>query len=111
MVPKARQPKFWGVPCVPWIPSLSIATNLFLLGSMDKDSYIRFGGWTVIMLIYYVLYGLHASYDVAHEASSSSLKSKAIELEAQPVVDDDEPVVKPPPSDSKLDPSTDPVNV
>ena len=35
---------------------------------MDKDSYIRFGAWTILMLIYYVFYGVHASYDVAHEA-------------------------------------------
>ncbi|KAH7424650.1 hypothetical protein KP509_11G017600 [Ceratopteris richardii] len=70
-VPKARQPKFWGVPFVPWVPSLSVATNSFLLGSMDRESYIRFGLWTVLMLIYYVFYGLHASHDAAQEMESS----------------------------------------
>lgn len=70
-VPKARQPKFWGVPFVPWVPSLSIATNSFLLGSLDADSYIRFGVWTFLMLIYYVFYGLHASYDAAQEIKPS----------------------------------------
>ena len=29
-----QAPKLWGVPCVPWLPSLSIATNLFLMGSL-----------------------------------------------------------------------------
>lgn len=66
-VPQARKPRFWGVPLVPWIPSLSIATNSFLLGSIDKDSYIRFGVWTVLILVYYVFFGLHASYDAAQE--------------------------------------------
>lgn len=73
-VPKARQPKFWGVPFVPWVPSLSIATNSFLLGSLDKDSYIRFGVWTFLMLIYYVFYGLHASYDAAQDVKPTQTK-------------------------------------
>ncbi|TVU22838.1 hypothetical protein EJB05_32558 [Eragrostis curvula] len=67
-VPMARSPKVWGVPLVPWLPSLSIATNLFLMGSLGKDAFIRFGVCTAIMLIYYVLVGLHATYDVAHGA-------------------------------------------
>ncbi|KAK6932090.1 Amino acid/polyamine transporter I [Dillenia turbinata] len=66
-VPHARQAKLWGVPLVPWLPSASIAINIFLLGSVDKDSFIRFGIWTVILLIYYFLFGLHASYDTAKE--------------------------------------------
>ncbi|KAJ7563139.1 hypothetical protein O6H91_03G098200 [Diphasiastrum complanatum] len=65
-VPQARKPKLWGVPLVPWIPSLSIATNVFLLGSIDRNSFIRFGVWTGVMLFYYFLFGLHASYDTAH---------------------------------------------
>ncbi|KAK6917089.1 Cationic amino acid transporter, C-terminal [Dillenia turbinata] len=66
-VPHARVPKHWGVPLVPWLPSTSIAINIFLLGSIDKDSFIRFGIWTLILLIYYFLFGLHASYDTAEE--------------------------------------------
>ncbi|XP_062190098.1 cationic amino acid transporter 5-like [Phragmites australis] len=68
LVPAARAPKVWGVPLVPWLPSLSIATNLFLMGSLGKDAFVRFGVCTAVMLIYYVLVGLHATYDVAHGA-------------------------------------------
>jgi APA family basic amino acid/polyamine antiporter len=68
LVPAARAPKVWGVPLVPWLPSLSIATNLFLMGSLGKDAFIRFGVCTAVMLVYYVLVGLHATYDVAHGA-------------------------------------------
>ncbi|XP_048562451.1 cationic amino acid transporter 5-like [Triticum urartu] len=70
MVPAARAPKVWGVPLVPWLPSLSIATNLFLMGSLGSDAFVRFGACTAIMLIYYVLVGLHATYDVAHDVCS-----------------------------------------
>uniref|UniRef100_A0A1S4D5R6 Cationic amino acid transporter 1-like n=1 Tax=Nicotiana tabacum TaxID=4097 RepID=A0A1S4D5R6_TOBAC len=72
LVPKARSPKVWGVPLVPWIPSASIAINFFLLASMDKDSFIRFAVWTVFLLVYYVLLGLHASYDTAKELEKNA---------------------------------------
>ncbi|KAL5219854.1 hypothetical protein ABZP36_024567 [Zizania latifolia] len=68
LVPAARSPKVWGVPLVPWLPSLSIATNLFLMGSLGAQAFVRFGVCTAIMLLYYVFVGLHATYDVAHGA-------------------------------------------
>lgn len=75
LVPQARAPKIWGVPLVPWLPSASIAINIFLLGSIDKKSFIRFGIWTGILLIYYVLFGLHATYDTA----KATLKEKTLQ--------------------------------
>nr|XP_043632620.1 cationic amino acid transporter 5 [Erigeron canadensis] len=67
LLPQQRTPKVWGVPLVPWLPSLSIATNLFLMGSLGYIAFIRFGICTGIMLLYYVLFGLHATYDMAHQ--------------------------------------------
>ncbi|KAJ6869676.1 hypothetical protein NC651_034413 [Populus alba x Populus x berolinensis] len=64
-VPQARDPKLWGVPLVPWLPSASILINMFLLGSIDVQSFKRFDVWTGILLIYYLVFGLHASYDTA----------------------------------------------
>lgn len=68
LLPQERKPKVWGVPLVPWLPSLSIAINLFLMGSLGAETFIRFGICTVIMLIYYAFFGLHATYDMAHES-------------------------------------------
>ncbi|KAJ4788435.1 Cationic amino acid transporter 1 [Rhynchospora pubera] len=76
-VPKARQPKMWGVPMVPWLPSLSILINIFLLGSIDAKSFMRFGLWTVMLLVYYFFIGLHASYDTAKEAEVSGPRAVA----------------------------------
>ncbi|KAL6847210.1 hypothetical protein ACP4OV_023063 [Aristida adscensionis] len=73
-VPRAREPKLWGVPLVPWLPAASIFINIFLLGSIDAASFARFGIWTAALLAYYFLFGLHASYDTA----------KAIAAEADP---------------------------
>ena len=67
LIPQARTPKIWGVPLVPWLPSASIAINMFLLGSIDRASFERFALWTGVILVYYLFFGLHASYDTAKE--------------------------------------------
>ncbi|KAJ7566765.1 hypothetical protein O6H91_02G117500 [Diphasiastrum complanatum] len=86
-IPRVRQPKVWGVPLVPWIPSLSIGINIFLLGSVDRDSYIRFGVMTVIILLYYICFGLHATYDAAMEIekgpADSELQAKSFPTDQQ----------------------------
>lgn len=72
-VPQARAPKLWGVPLVPWLPSASIAINIFLLGSIDKKSFERFGIWTGFLLVYYFFLGLHASYDTAKASGENKI--------------------------------------
>ncbi|AET04493.1 putative amino acid/polyamine transporter I, cationic amino acid transporter [Medicago truncatula] len=81
LVPQAKKPKVWGVPLVPWLPSFSIAINIFLLGSIDKDSYVRFGIWSGILLIYYFLIGLHASYDASKEVESRHTMAQYVDKE------------------------------
>ncbi|KAK1302785.1 Cationic amino acid transporter 8, vacuolar [Acorus calamus] len=66
-IPQGKKPKLWGVPMVPWLPSLSIAINLFLMGSLGHQAFVRFAICTAVMLVYYVFIGVHATYDVAHE--------------------------------------------
>ncbi|CAJ2677177.1 unnamed protein product [Trifolium pratense] len=85
LVPEVKKPKVWGVPLVPWLPSFSIAINIFLLGSIDKDSYIRFGIWSGILLIYYVLIGLHASYDASKEVESRHCMAQYVDKEIKNV--------------------------
>ncbi|GLJ08143.1 hypothetical protein SUGI_0082050 [Cryptomeria japonica] len=69
-VPQCREAKVWGVPMVPWIPSLSIFINVFLMGSLDYESFIRFGICTALMLVYYVFFGLHSSFDAFHDVGN-----------------------------------------
>ncbi|KAJ4837841.1 catalase A [Turnera subulata] len=64
---QARKPKYWAAPFMPWLPSASIAINIFIMGSIDRDSFIRFAVWTLLLLVYYLLVGLHASYDASKE--------------------------------------------
>ncbi|XP_015881253.3 cationic amino acid transporter 1 [Ziziphus jujuba] len=81
-VKKARKPKMWGVPLLPWLPSASIAINVFIMGSIDGPSFLRFIVWTVVLLIYYLFVALHASYDAAKEAERAADSTQASNIEA-----------------------------
>ncbi|GLJ08144.1 hypothetical protein SUGI_0082060 [Cryptomeria japonica] len=70
-VPQSREAKLWGVPMVPWVPSLSIFINVFLMGSLDYESFVRFGVCTIVMLVYYAFFGLHASFDAFHSVGDT----------------------------------------
>lgn len=66
LLPKHRAPKIWGVPLVPWLPSMSVCLNLFLIGSLGSLAFYRFIICSAAMLVYYLFVGLHATFDVAH---------------------------------------------
>ncbi|PRQ30753.1 putative amino acid/polyamine transporter I, cationic amino acid transporter [Rosa chinensis] len=67
LLPKQRLAKVWGVPLVPWLPALSIGINVFLIGSLGYLAFLRFAICTAVMVVYYLLVGVHATYDVAHQ--------------------------------------------
>lgn len=71
VVPQARKPEFWGVPLMPWIPSISIFLNIFLLGNLDRRSYVRFGFFSALAVVVYVLYSVHASFDAEEDGTLS----------------------------------------
>ncbi|XP_024377105.1 cationic amino acid transporter 6, chloroplastic [Physcomitrium patens] len=62
-VPTAQKNKDWSVPCMPWVAAASIFLNVFLLGSVDRASYVRFVTWTIVAVVFYLLYGVHSTYD------------------------------------------------
>ncbi|CAN8270081.1 unnamed protein product [Cochlearia groenlandica] len=69
VVPQARIPELWGVPLMPWTPCLSIFLNIFLLGSLDAPSYIRFGFFSGLAVLVYLFYSVHSSYDAEGDGS------------------------------------------
>ncbi|CAL0320827.1 unnamed protein product [Lupinus luteus] len=83
MVPQARKPEFWGVPFMPWIPSVSIFLNVFLLGSLDGPSYVRFGFFSAVAVIVYVFYSVHASYDAEEDDFIIGQKNCEIHMESE----------------------------
>ncbi|CAL1402930.1 unnamed protein product [Linum trigynum] len=78
-VKQARKPKFWGVPFLPWLPSASIAMNVFVMGSIDAASFARFAIWSAVLLVYYIFVALHASYDAAKDIERETNATVRIE--------------------------------
>lgn len=72
LLPQRRAPQLWGIPLVPYLPSLSIGMNIFLIGSLGSEAFWRFFICTAVMILYYLLVGLHATYDVAHHIAQES---------------------------------------
>ncbi|XP_074569266.1 cationic amino acid transporter 6, chloroplastic-like [Curcuma longa] len=69
LVPEARKPEHWGVPLMPWVPAASVFLNVFLLGSLDGASYLRFVVFSALAVAAYVFYGVHSSFDAEENGS------------------------------------------
>lgn len=52
----------WSVPFMPWPAAMSIFLNVFLMTTLKKLSYQRFGIWACFITLFYVLYGVHSTY-------------------------------------------------
>ncbi|KAD3641385.1 hypothetical protein R6Q59_003957 [Mikania micrantha] len=52
----------WQVPFMPWPAAASIFLNVFLMATLKKLSYERFGVWTCLITLVYMLYGVHSTY-------------------------------------------------
>ncbi|XP_014514949.1 cationic amino acid transporter 7, chloroplastic [Vigna radiata var. radiata] len=86
MVPQVRKPEFWGVPFMPWIPSISIFLNVFLLGSLDGPSYVRFAFFSAVAVLFYVFYSVHASFDAEGDGSFTA-KNGEIHVDSKGIED------------------------
>ncbi|QCD85910.1 cationic amino acid transporter 8, vacuolar [Vigna unguiculata] len=89
LLPKQRAPKVWGVPLVPWLPSLSVATNLFLMGSLGTEAFWRFIICTAVMFVYYFFVAVHATYDVEHQNKGNTQEGKNNDEGVQDATDEE----------------------
>ena len=84
-VPYLPQPD-WSVPFMPWPASISIFLNIFLMTTLKVLSFQRFAIWSCLITIFYVLYGVHSTYQAEEneinvdEQGTNSLPSK-VELQ------------------------------
>ncbi|KAI6702339.1 hypothetical protein NL676_011475 [Syzygium grande] len=53
----------WSVPLMPWPASASIFLSVFLMSTLNVMSFQRFGIWACVISLFYVLYGVHSSYE------------------------------------------------
>lgn len=71
MVPCFRQSAEWSVPLMPWPAAISIFLNVFLMTTLPKLAYQRFGIWACLITLFYVLYGVHSTYQEEEDVEFS----------------------------------------
>lgn len=47
---------------MPWPAAASVFLNVFLMTTLKKRSFIRFGVWSCVITLFYLLYGVHSTY-------------------------------------------------
>lgn len=52
----------WAVPLMPWPAAVSIFMSVFLMTTLKALSFQRFAVWACIITLFYVLYGVHSTY-------------------------------------------------
>ncbi|XP_043718005.1 cationic amino acid transporter 6, chloroplastic-like [Telopea speciosissima] len=77
MVPCNRLPTQWSVPFMPWPAAVSIFLNVFLMTTLNKIPFIRFGIWACVVTLFYVLYGVHSTY-LAEELETGNVELNRI---------------------------------
>ncbi|KAK9203383.1 hypothetical protein WN943_013637 [Citrus x changshan-huyou] len=60
---RVSHPTGWSVPFMPWPAAISIFLNVFLMTTLKLLSYQRFAMWTCLITLFYVLYGVHSTYE------------------------------------------------
>ncbi|KAK8687562.1 hypothetical protein V6N13_086369 [Hibiscus sabdariffa] len=53
----------WSVPLMPWPAAISIFLNVFLMTTLQVLSFERFAIWTGLITVFYVLYGVHSTFE------------------------------------------------
>uniref|UniRef100_A0A0E0KTE7 Cationic amino acid transporter C-terminal domain-containing protein n=1 Tax=Oryza punctata TaxID=4537 RepID=A0A0E0KTE7_ORYPU len=58
----AEPPSEWMVPLMPWPAAASVFLNVFLMTTLKVMSFQRFGLWSLVIIVFYVCYGVHSTY-------------------------------------------------
>ncbi|XP_051541920.1 high affinity cationic amino acid transporter 1-like isoform X1 [Myxocyprinus asiaticus] len=68
--PESKTKLSFKVPCLPFIPVVSMFVNVYLMMQLDRGTWIRFAIWMSIGLIIYFGYGIWHSHEAALVHSS-----------------------------------------
>ncbi|GLT49106.1 hypothetical protein SLA2020_226860 [Shorea laevis] len=87
MVP-CRLSQQWSVPLMPWPAAISIFLNVFLMTTLKILSFKMFGIWACLITLFYVLYGVHSTYEaeemergVSHEVPTPSTQESKLDIQ------------------------------
>ncbi|XP_020574007.1 cationic amino acid transporter 6, chloroplastic-like isoform X2 [Phalaenopsis equestris] len=82
-VPCHHRPLKWSVPLMPWPAAASVFLNIFLMSSLKKRSYQRFAVWNCMIVLFYVLYGVHSTFQ-AEEVGMEMEREMALVVGIEP---------------------------
>ncbi|XP_070561462.1 cationic amino acid transporter 4-like isoform X1 [Ptychodera flava] len=62
------------VPCVPFVPALSVFFNFILMANLSGVTWIRFGIWVTLGMTVYFTYGMHHSKEGLRQSSEDEVE-------------------------------------
>ncbi|XP_052171031.1 cationic amino acid transporter 6, chloroplastic-like [Diospyros lotus] len=65
-----RHSAAWSVPMMPWPAAISIFLSVFLMTTLKRLAFQRFGIWSCFITLFYVLYGVHSTYWAEEEVQA-----------------------------------------
>ncbi|GMJ12427.1 ARABIDOPSIS THALIANA CATIONIC AMINO ACID TRANSPORTER 6, cationic amino acid transporter 6 [Hibiscus trionum] len=72
-IPCVSEPSEWSVPFMPWPAAVSIFLNVFLMTTLKTLSFQRFGVWACLITVFYVLYGVHSTFEAEEMEKESGI--------------------------------------
>ncbi|MQL99980.1 hypothetical protein Taro_032723 [Colocasia esculenta] len=83
--PCRRGPSEWSVPAMPWPAAASIFLNVFLMTTLKERAFRRFGAWSLVVVVFYVLYGVHSTYLAEEEMVLAEVLTADVNLQLSSV--------------------------
>ncbi|CAF2130113.1 hypothetical protein BRARA_C04535 [Brassica rapa] len=77
-------PSKWSVPFMPWPAAASVFLNVFLTTTLKTLSFQRFAIWTCLVTMFYVLYGVHRTYEAEEMGRVDVVEIQVTSTRVQP---------------------------
>ncbi|CAH8387765.1 unnamed protein product [Eruca vesicaria subsp. sativa] len=78
-------PSKWSVPFMPWPAAASVFLNVFLTTTLKTLSFQRFAIWTCLVTVFYVLYGVHRTYEAEEMDKVEVVETHVTSTRVQPL--------------------------